>query len=161
MKLYKELNDLDFDRSVDLNKLEEVPRDDGSIIFVKERQRKWKLALLCKRRKGNSTGETEQMLTFTPEDKETDCFVKKISGKRWQKNPEKGKTENKRHRDVPSTMHSKRSRETERGNGTSFHRPRERRSGERQKPLEKDKLHEAVGTGEHPTDMDYPSIFVE
>ena len=122
MKLYKELNGLDFDRSVDLDRLEEFPRGDDTTIFVKERQRKRKLAVLFKRRKGKITGETDQMLTFTPEDKETDCFVKKISGDR-KKPPDKGKTENKRHRNEPKTMHSKRSRETEGGNGTSVHRP--------------------------------------
>ena len=40
VKLYKELNDLEFDRTVDLEKLEEFPRDDDSTIFVRNRQRK-------------------------------------------------------------------------------------------------------------------------
>ena len=38
VKLYKELIKLDFDKSIQLDKLEEFPRDDDSTIFVKERQ---------------------------------------------------------------------------------------------------------------------------
>ena len=54
VKLYKELNDLEFDRTVDLEKLEEFPRDDDSTIFVLNRQRKGKLAGLFKKRRGEN-----------------------------------------------------------------------------------------------------------
>ena len=54
VKLYKELNDLEFDRTVDLEKLKEFPRDDDSTIFVRNRQRKRKLAGLFKKRRGKS-----------------------------------------------------------------------------------------------------------
>ena len=77
MKLYKELIDLDFDRSVDLDKLEELPRDYDSTIFVRERQRKGKLDGLFKRRKGKITGETKDTVTFTPEDKEAETVLSK------------------------------------------------------------------------------------
>ena len=77
MKLYKEPNNLDFDKSVDLDKLEEFPKDDDSTIFVKERQRKGKLAGLFKRRKGKITGETRHTLTYTPKNKETETVISK------------------------------------------------------------------------------------
>ena len=77
VKLYKELNNLDFDKSVQLDKLEEFPRDDDSTIFVKERQRKGKLAGLFKRRKGKITGETRHTVTFAPENKQTDTVLSK------------------------------------------------------------------------------------
>ena len=77
MKLYKELNNLDFDKSVDLDKLEEYPRDDDSTIFVKGRQRKGKLTGLFKRRKRKITGETRHTLTFTAENKETETVLSK------------------------------------------------------------------------------------
>ena len=77
MKLYKELIDLDFDRSVDLDKLEELPRDYDSTIFVRERQRKGKLYGLFKRRKGKITGETKHTVTFTPENKEAETVLSK------------------------------------------------------------------------------------
>ena len=53
-KLYKELNDLEFDRTVDLEKLEEFPGDDDSTTFVRNRQRKGKLAGLFRKRKGEN-----------------------------------------------------------------------------------------------------------
>ena len=77
VKLYKELNNLEFDKSVDLDKLEEFPRDDDSTIFVKERQRKGKLTGLFKRRNGKITGETRHTLTFTPENKKTELVLPK------------------------------------------------------------------------------------
>ena len=54
VKLYKELNDLEFHRTVDLEKLEEFPRDDDSTIFVRKRQRKGKLGGHFKKRRGKS-----------------------------------------------------------------------------------------------------------
>ena len=83
MKLDKELNNLDFDKTVDRGKLEEFPRDDDSTIFLKERHRKEKLAGVFKRRKGEITGETKHTLRFTPDDKVTETrnsFVEKRRG---------------------------------------------------------------------------------
>ena len=77
VKLYEELNNLDFDKSVQLDKLEEFPRDDDSTIFVEERQRKGKLAGLFKRRKGKITGETRHTVTFAPENKQTETVLSK------------------------------------------------------------------------------------
>ena len=77
VKLYKELNNLDFDKSVQLDKLEEFPRDDDSTIFVKERQRKGKLAGLFKRRKGKITDETRHTVTFAPENRQTETVLSK------------------------------------------------------------------------------------
>ena len=44
VKLLKELNDLDYNKSVDLDRLEDFPRDDDRTTFVRESQRKVKLA---------------------------------------------------------------------------------------------------------------------
>ena len=77
VKLYIELNNLDFDKSVQLDKLEDIPRDDDSTIFVKERQRKGKLAGLFKRRKGKITGETRHRVTLAPENKQTETVLSK------------------------------------------------------------------------------------
>ena len=64
VKLHKELNDLDYDKSVELERLEDFPRDDDSIIFVRERQRKGKLAGLFKKRRGRVTKETDHTVQF-------------------------------------------------------------------------------------------------
>ena len=77
VKLYEELKNLDFDKSVQLDKLEEFPRDDDSTIFVKEKQRKGKLAGLFKQRKGKITGERRHTVTFAPENKQTETVLSK------------------------------------------------------------------------------------
>ena len=64
VKRYKELNDLDYDKSVDLDRLQDFPRDDDSIIFVRERQRKGKVTGLFKKRKGKVTTETGHTVKF-------------------------------------------------------------------------------------------------
>ena len=69
VKLYKELNNLGYDKSVELDRLEDFPRDDDSMIFVRERQRKGKLAGLFKKRRGRVTKETEHTVQFAPEGK--------------------------------------------------------------------------------------------
>ena len=68
VKLYKELNNLDYDKSVELDQLEDFPRDD-SMIFVRERQRKGKLAGHFKKRRGRVTKETGHTVQFAPEGK--------------------------------------------------------------------------------------------
>ena len=52
VKLYKELNDLDHEKSVDLDRLQDFFRDDDSIIIVRERQRKVKPTGCFKEKKG-------------------------------------------------------------------------------------------------------------
>ena len=69
VKLYKELNNLEYDKSGEMDRLEDFPRDDDSMIFVRERQRKGKLAGLCKKRRGRVTKETEHTVHFAPEGK--------------------------------------------------------------------------------------------
>ena len=77
VKLYKELNSLEFDRTVDLEKLEEFPRDDDSTIFVRNRQRKGKLAGLFKKRRGKITGETTHTIKFVPAEKSNEIVLSK------------------------------------------------------------------------------------
>ena len=69
VKLYKELNDLDYGKSVELDPLEDFPRDGDSTIFVRERQRKGKLAGLFRGRRGRMTKETDHTVQFAPEGK--------------------------------------------------------------------------------------------
>ena len=69
VKVYKELNDLDYNKSVELDRLEDFPRDDDSMIIVRERQRKGKVAGLFLKRRGRVTKETEHTVQFAPEGK--------------------------------------------------------------------------------------------
>ena len=48
LKLYKELSDLDFDRTLDLESLQEFLEENDRTIFLGDRQRKGKHAGLCK-----------------------------------------------------------------------------------------------------------------
>ena len=52
VKLYEELNDLDHEKSVDQDRLQDFPRDDDSIIIVRERQIKLKPTGCFKEKKG-------------------------------------------------------------------------------------------------------------
>ena len=77
VKLYKELNDLDYDKNVDLDRLQDFPRDDDSTIFVRERQRKGKLTGLFKKRRGKVTAETSHTVKFIPEGKTDETVLSK------------------------------------------------------------------------------------
>ena len=89
VKLYKELNDSEFDRTVDLEKLEEFPRDDDSTIFVRNRQRKEKLAGLFKKRRGKITGETSHTIKFVPAEKTNEIVLSKREVARGEKKTRK------------------------------------------------------------------------
>ena len=89
VKLYKELNDLEFDRIVDLERLEEIPRDDDSAIFVRNRQRKGKLAGLFKKRKGKVTGETSHTIKFVPAERTNEIVLSKSEVARGEKKTRK------------------------------------------------------------------------
>ena len=67
VNLYKHLNSLDFDKSVDLERLDQFPRDGDSTIYVRDRLNKGKLAKLFKRQRGTIKGQTEHTLTFKKE----------------------------------------------------------------------------------------------
>ena len=69
------MNDSDFNETVD--NLEEFPRDDDSTIFVKDRQKKGKLAGLVKHRNGKITGETEHTITFFSKNKKAEKIFSK------------------------------------------------------------------------------------
>ena len=60
------MNELDYDKSVELERLKDFPRDDDSMIFGRERQRKRKLAGLFKKRMGRVTKETDHTVQFAP-----------------------------------------------------------------------------------------------
>ena len=62
--LYKELNTLEFDKSVNLEQLEQFPRDDDSLIFVRNRQNKGKLAGLFKKRRGRVVAESTHTVSL-------------------------------------------------------------------------------------------------
>ena len=94
--LYKELNNLDYDKSVELDRLEDFPRDDDSMKFVRERQRKGKLAGLFKKRRGRLTKETEHTVQVAPEGKAEVTLSKREVARapkavRKQKHPKKTK----------------------------------------------------------------------
>ena len=89
VKLYKELNDLEFDRTVDLEKLEEFPRDNDSTIFVRNRQRKGKLARLFKKRRGTITGETSHTIKFVPAERTNEIVLSKREVARGEKKTRK------------------------------------------------------------------------
>ena len=96
VELYKELNNLDYDKSVELDRLEDFPRDDDSMIFVRERQRKGNLAGLFKKRRGRVTKETEHTVQFAPEGKVEVTLSKREVARapkavRKQKHPKKTK----------------------------------------------------------------------
>ena len=88
-KVYKELNDLEFDRTVDLEKLEEFPRDDDSTIFVRNRQRKRKLAGLFKKRRGKITGETSHTIKFVSAERTNETVLSKREVARSEKKTRK------------------------------------------------------------------------
>ena len=67
VNLYKYLNSLDFDRSVDLEKLEQFPRDGDSTIYVRERLHKGKLAKMFKKQDAIIRSETDHTLTLEKE----------------------------------------------------------------------------------------------
>ena len=73
VKLYKELNDSEFDRTVDLERLEEFPRDDDSTFFSRNRQKR-KIRGFIQKRRGRITGETIQIVKFLPTEK-TNVFI--------------------------------------------------------------------------------------
>ena len=89
VNLYKELNDLEFDRTVDLEKLVEFPRDDDSTIFVRNRQRKGKLAGLFKKRRGKITGETSHTFKFVPAERTNEIVLSKREVARGEKKTRK------------------------------------------------------------------------
>ena len=93
IKLYKEVNDLEFDRMVDLEKLEEFPRDDDSTIFVRNRQRKGKLAGLFKKRRGKITGETSHPIKLLPPERTNEIVLCKREVARGEKKTSKQKTQ--------------------------------------------------------------------
>ena len=66
--MYKHLNSSDFDRSVNLENLEQFPRDGDSTIFVRERLDKGKLAKMFRKRRGIIRSETDHTLTREKED---------------------------------------------------------------------------------------------
>ena len=67
--LYKELKTSELDRSVDLEKLDEFPRDDDSLVFVRNRMKKGKLAGLFKKKCGRVIAETAHPVTMQKKNK--------------------------------------------------------------------------------------------
>ena len=92
VKLYKELNNLDYDKTVDLDKLEDFPRDDDGTIFVRERQREGKLAGQIKKRRGKVTSETKHTVKIIPEGKSGEVTLSKRDLARVPKVQRKQKT---------------------------------------------------------------------
>ena len=104
VKLYKELNDLDYDKAVELEILDDFPRADDSMIFVSERQRKGKLAGIFKKRRGRVTKATDHTVQFAPEGKAEVILSKREfawvpKAERKQKRNENKAIRNERHRD--------------------------------------------------------------
>ena len=71
VKLYKSLNDLEFDKSVELERLQDFPRDDDSMIFVRDCQRKGKLSKLFRKRRGHIKAQSEHTVTVGHGKRET------------------------------------------------------------------------------------------
>ena len=70
------MNYLDYNKSVDLERLQNIPRDDNSVIFVRERQRKEKLNGLFKKKR-KVTAETGNMVEFAPEGRTDEIVLSK------------------------------------------------------------------------------------
>ena len=81
--LYKRLNTSEFDRSVNLEKLDEFPRDDDSLVFVRDRMKKGKLAGLFKKKRGRIVAESTHTVTLQDGKKTTLLSKREIA-----KNPE-------------------------------------------------------------------------
>ena len=82
---------------MDLEELEEFPRDNDITIFVRNRQRKGKLTGLFKKRRGKITGETSHTIKFVPDEKTNEVVMSKREvaegekKKRKQQKPKKAK----------------------------------------------------------------------
>ena len=68
--LYKQVKFLDYDRSVHLEKLDEFPSDNDSIISVRDQLNKGKLAKLFKKRRGIIKGESSHTVTLEEKGKQ-------------------------------------------------------------------------------------------
>ena len=83
------MKNLEFDGTVDLEKLEEFPRDDDSTIIVRNRQRKGKLAGLFKKRRGKITSETSHTIKFVPAERTNEIVLSKTEVARGEKKTKK------------------------------------------------------------------------
>ena len=71
------MNNLDYDNTVDVDKLEDFPHDDDSTIFVREQQKKGKLAGLFKKKRGKVTSEAKHAIKFIPDGKTEEVTLSK------------------------------------------------------------------------------------
>ena len=74
---------------MDLEKLEDFPRDDDSTIFVRNRQRKGKMAGSFKKRRGKTTDETSHTIKFVPAERTNEIVLSNREVARGEKKTRK------------------------------------------------------------------------